>query len=98
MSQKIAEERIHRLFEIADQRISEDRENAKQLADRYVEIARNIGMKYNVSIPADLRKRYCHECFSFLKPGFNCQIRINSKSNTLNYQCRECGKVNRYGF
>jgi len=98
MSQKIAEERIQRLFVLADQRISEDRENAKQLADRYVEIARNIGMKYNVSIPAELRKRYCHECFSFLKPGFNCQVRINSKSNTVNYQCRECGEVNRYGF
>lgn len=98
MSQKIAEERIQRLFGLADHRISEDRENAKQLADRYVEIARDIGMKYNVSIPEDLRNRYCHECFSFLKPGFNCQVRINSKSNTVNYQCGECGEVNRYGF
>jgi ribonuclease P protein subunit RPR2 len=98
MSQKIAEERIQRLFKLADSRISEDRESAGQLANRYVEIARKIGMKHNVSIPAELRKRYCHECFSFLKPGFNCQVRVNSKSSTLNYECKECGEVNRYGF
>jgi len=53
MSQKIAEERIQRLFEIADQRISEDREDAEDLASRYVELGRNIGMKYNVSIPGE---------------------------------------------
>jgi len=98
MSQKIAEERIKRLFELADQRISEDRENKEQLANRYVELAQDIGMKYNVSVPAELRKRYCHECLSFLKPGFNCQVRINSKSSAVNYHCEACGEVNRYEF
>lgn len=98
MSQKIAEERIQKLFELADRRISEDREDSEQLADRYVELAQAIGMKYNVSIPAELKKRYCHECFSFLKPGFNCRVRLNSKSSTVNYECGACGEVNRYGF
>lgn len=98
MAQKVAEERIHRLFELADRRLSEERKDARQLADRYVELARDIGMKYNVPIPAELRKRYCHECFSFLKPGFNCRVRINSKNSTVNYHCGNCGEVNRYGF
>lgn len=98
MSTKIAEERIQRLFELTDQRISEDRAEAESLADRYVELARNIGMKYNVSIPGELKKKYCHECLSFLKPGFNCQVRINSKNDTVNYHCEACGEVNRYGF
>lgn len=97
MSQKIAEERIRKLFEVADRRISGG-DHKKQLADRYVELARAIGMKYNVSIPADLKKRYCQECFSFLKPGINCRVRVNSKSSMLNYHCEECGEVNRYGF
>lgn len=98
MSQIIAEERIRRLFELADRRISEERMNSEKLADRYVEIARNIGMKYNVSIPSKLRKRYCHECLSYLKPGYNCSVRINSKSSAINYHCGVCGEVNRYGF
>lgn len=98
MAAKIAEERIRRLFEVADKRVSEDRKDSVELANRYVELARDIGMKYNVSIPSELRKKYCHECFSFLKPGFNCQIRINSKNSTVNYHCKVCGEVNRYGF
>lgn len=98
MSQKIAEERIQRLFELADKRVSGDREDEEQLADRYVKLARDIGMKYNVSVPADLRKQYCHNCLSFLKPGVNCRVRINSKNDTVNYECRKCGEVNRYGF
>lgn len=90
---KIAEERIERLFELADERMPE-----RELADRYVELARKIGMTYNVSIPREFRKRFCHECHSFLKPGVNCRVRINSKNRTVNYLCRECGNVNRYGF
>ncbi len=98
MATKIAEERIRRLFELADRRIAGDRDDRERLADRYVELARSIGMKYNISIPADLRRKYCHECLSFLKPGVNCQVRINSKNSTVNYHCRKCGEVNRYGF
>lgn len=98
MSRAIAEERIRRLFEVADRRITEEREDAQELADRYVELARSIGMSYNVSIPGELRKRFCHECGSFLKPGVNCRVRINSKKSSINYRCGECGEVNRYGF
>ncbi len=95
MSRKIAEERIERLFELAERRMNED---CQELADRYVELARDVGMKYNVSIHPDLRKQFCHECRSYLKPGINCTVRINSKNSTVNYHCRECGNVNRYGF
>lgn len=95
MSRRIARERIERLFELADKRVEEDRQ---ELADRYVEIARNIGMKYNVSIPSELRKRFCHECHAFLTPGFNCTVRVNSKNSTINYHCENCGHVNRYGY
>jgi len=98
MSKEIVEQRIKRLFELADLRISEDRAYSEHLADRYVELARNLGMKYNVSIPSNLRKRYCHKCLSYIKPGVNCQIRINSKNNTLNYHCKVCGEIDRYGF
>lgn len=95
MEQEIAGERIERLFELAEKRVKEER---KELADRYVELARDIGMKYNVSIPTELRKRFCDNCHSYLKPGMNCRVRINSRKSTVNYTCGECGHVNRHGF
>ncbi len=95
MGEEIAGERIERLFELADKRLDEDRPG---LADRYVELARRVGMKYNVSIPGKLRRRFCHECGSFLRPGYNCTVRINSKNKTVNYRCGECEEVNRYGY
>lgn len=98
MSWEIAEERIERLFELAGRRMRDSGEEGQELADRYVEIARNIGMKYNVSISSELRKKFCHECHSYLGPGINCTVRINSKNSTINYTCEKCGNVNRYGF
>ncbi len=94
MEREIAEERIQRLFELAEIRFKEEPE----LSDRYVELARKVGMKYRVSIPSKFRRRFCHECHSYLKPGLNCRVRIDSKNRTVNYVCRDCGNVNRYGF
>ncbi|MFB6203639.1 MAG: ribonuclease P protein component 4 [Candidatus Nanohaloarchaea archaeon] len=95
MAEEIARERIERLFTLARRRMENGR---KELADRYVELALKIGMKTQVSIPSGLRKQYCHECESFLLPGENCTVRINSKNDTVNYTCEECGAVNRYGY
>lgn len=95
MEQRIAEERIRRLFELADRRLDQKND---ELADRYIELARDIGMKYNVSMPGELKKRFCSECGSFLRPGYNCQVRIDSTKNTVKYRCSECGEVQRYGY
>lgn len=98
MSRAIALERMQRLFNIADRRLSEERDNAQQLANRYVELAKLIGTSYNIPIPGDLRKKFCHECGTFLKLGVNCRVRVNSVNSSINYTCEVCGEVNRYGF
>lgn len=95
MSVKIAEERIERLFELAERRIEKGDE---RLADRYVEIARNIGMTYSISVQSDLKKRFCSNCNTFLKPGFNCNVRFKSENQTVNYRCQNCGNTDRYGY
>lgn len=95
MAQKIVEERIRRLFELAENRFFEGR---KRLADRYVQLARDIGMSYNVSIPSELKQRMCQECHSYLVPGKSCTVRIDSKQKTIGYSCENCGHKNRYGF
>lgn len=94
MSREIADERISRLFELAEKRF----ETEPELSDLYIGLARKIGMSYNVSIPSEFERRMCSECFSFLVPGRNCRVRINSKNSTVNYKCSECGNVDRYGF
>ncbi len=93
-TQKIAEERIEILFSEADEKFGED----SRLADRYVEIARNIGEKAQISITSDLKKRFCSSCDSYLKPGKNCTVRIDSEKNLIKYRCGECGEEDRYGF
>jgi ribonuclease P protein subunit RPR2 len=93
-TQKIAEERIEILFSEAEEKESKDPE----LAERYVEIARNIGEKAQVSIPSDLKKRFCSSCGAYLKPGKNCTVRIDSEKNLIKYRCGECGEEDRYGF
>ena len=94
MSEKIAEERIERLFELADKRIGEEDE----LANRYVELARKIGMREEVSIPSNLRKRFCSNCYIFLRPGYNCDVKVNSDKKKVEYKCRKCGNTDRYGY
>jgi len=90
----IAEQRIRLLFEQAQEKFDRD----PDLSDRYVEIAREIGMSYNVSIPSDLRKKFCSNCKAFLVPGANSKVRIDSENQNIIYCCEECGNVDRYGY
>lgn len=85
----IAEERIHILFGEAQEQFSEHPERSH----RYVEIARNIAMKFNLSMPEDLKDKFCHDCYSYLSSGDNATIRI--KDGTKIVSCQECGHVRR---
>lgn len=95
MSKQIAEERIERLFELAAKRMKEDRE---ELADRYVELARKIGMKTQVSIPSEYKRKFCSDCHSYLLPGRTCTVRVNSKKGVIEYKCENCGNKDRYPY
>jgi ribonuclease P protein subunit RPR2 len=90
MSSKIAEERIRILFEEAEER--PDR------AERYLKLAEKIGMRTETSIPSDLKKKYCRECYTVLIPGDNCTVRAKSGKGVVEYRCEACGNVERYGY
>ncbi|MEZ5335540.1 MAG: ribonuclease P protein component 4 [Methanolobus sp.] len=92
VARNIAGERIEYLFEFAHEYFSEDPEKSK----RYVSLARKIGMRHRVSIPADLKRRYCKKCGSFLVPGNNSRTRL--KDGCVVITCMECGGVKRYPF
>lgn len=84
---KIAEERIDILFKLAD----ESYNTHPQRSDRYVEMARNIATKYNIRMPRIWKRRFCKNCYKFLKPGDNCQVRL--KNSCVIIKCLECGNV-----
>lgn len=89
---KIAKERIAILFDEAARTVKAD----QKLANRYVELARKIGMRYNVRIPPELRKKVCRSCKSYLYPGITASQR--TEKGWLVITCRACGKKNRFSL
>jgi len=89
---KTAKESINHLFTEAEKVFSED----KSLANRYVEIARKIGMKYKVRIPSNLQRKFCKHCYKFLMPGKN--LRVRTQKSKVVYYCLECKKFMRFPY
>jgi ribonuclease P protein subunit RPR2 len=86
----IAEERIAILFREADRAAVRGRVD---LADRYVRLAREVGMRYNVTVPTHMRRRACRGCHGYLLPGVNCRVRLNRGRASIS--CLRCGHVTR---
>ncbi len=63
---------------------------------RYVEMARKIATKYNLKMPSSWRGRFCRNCYHFLKPGSNSQIRLSD--SMVNIKCLECGEIMRMPY
>jgi len=89
---KIALERIEHLFKEAEKAFKGD----SKLSDRYVKLARKIGMKYKVKLPSKYKRRFCKHCYTYLKPGVNCRVRLNEKSVT--YFCHACKRFMRIPY
>ncbi|MFH0949258.1 MAG: ribonuclease P [Candidatus Aenigmatarchaeota archaeon] len=87
---KIAEERIDILFSEAEKIVKSD----KKLADRYVNLARKIGMRYNVRMPRMMKRKYCRYCHAFLQPGLTSKHSL--KKGILRIKCFSCNRTIRY--
>lgn len=87
-NRRIALERISILFKTA----IETFDGKPELAQRYVDLARKIGMRYKVRIPREFRRMVCKHCKGFILPGKNCTIRIRQEREThLVLTCLRCG-------
>jgi len=82
---EIARERIDILFEQAEKRFKED----PQLSDRYVKIARKIGMKFNVPIPSKYKSKFCRKCNTYWMQGKTSDI-IEDEEFSIT-KCKICG-------
>ncbi len=88
----IARERIIVLFQQAERMFGKDR----KLADRYVALARKIGMKYKVRISSAMAKKFCRHCYSFLMPSVNVRIRL--AGGKVVYYCLNCKHHMRFPY
>jgi len=88
----IAAERIERLFELAEKAF----EKHPELSDRYVKLAWKIATRYNVRLPAALKRKFCRKCLSFLRPGASCRVRV--QSGCVVVTCLRCDHVARLIF
>ena len=91
IKEDIAKDRIKKLFNEARKAAKEDK---IKRANHYVELARKIGMKCNISIPSKYRRRFCKECYSYLKPGKTCRVRL--KNGVIVTKCLNCSHINRF--
>lgn len=92
--QGIARERIHLLFQEARKQFDEHPERSH----RYMELARSIAMKANVSIPTALKRRMCQSCGAYLAYGKNAQVRLHPERKVKLLHCGACGDATRIPY
>src|SRR3989449_11738879 len=73
MERRIALERMTTLFRLAE---GEALQRHAGRARRYVELARRIGMRYNVRGPAPFKRAFCKKCLAFLLPFVSARVPV----------------------
>lgn len=69
---------------------------SKSKANDLVRKARNLAMKSRLKMPSRLQKSFCKHCYSFLKMGVNCRIRL--QRGKVIYYCLECKRYMRFPY
>jgi ribonuclease P protein subunit RPR2 len=87
--QRIASERIAKLFEQAELSFKEHPE----LSKRYVEMARKLSTRYKVRFNSSQKKLSCKKCNAYLKDGINSRVRL--EHGRLVQTCLECKNIRR---
>ncbi len=89
-----AKERMQKLLSLSREKAVTEPGYSK----RYAELATKIGMRYNVRLPKEAKRRICKGCKTYLTPGENCTVRTNPKQQALIISCKQCGHVLRYPY
>ncbi|HLY75507.1 MAG TPA: ribonuclease P protein component 4 [Planctomycetota bacterium] len=87
---RAAQERIQDLFSLAE---TEVRRSPDNLSQRYVLLARKIGMRYNVRLLREYRDVYCRGCSTFWVEGRSVRTRLRAGRRAQTCLC--CGRVRR---
>lgn len=87
---RIARDRVSNLFALAER---ESLGRSPELADRYVALARRIGMRYNVRLRREYRELYCRGCSAFWVEGRTVRTRLRGGHRVRT--CLRCGRQRR---
>jgi len=87
---RIARERIADLFARAEREAT--RLDSK-LANRYVQLARRVGTRYNIRLPAEYRELYCRGCSAYWVEGRTVRTRLRGARRVRT--CLSCGRTRR---
>ncbi|KUK44029.1 MAG: ribonuclease P [Methanothrix sp.] len=87
----LARQRIERLFLLAE----EEHTLHPERSDRYVAIARKMGMRMRVRIPRRLKRRICKGCRCYLSPD---RMRVRLRDGVITVTCTECGEQMSYPY
>lgn len=82
----IARKRVADLFSLAER---EAFGGHLELADRYVSLARQVGMRYNVRLLSEYRELYCRRCSAFWVEGRTVRTRLRAGRRVRT--CINCG-------
>ena len=87
---RIARDRVSQLFALAER---ESLGGHPEIADRYVTLARRIGMRYNVRLLREYRELYCRTCSAYWVEGRTVRTRLRSGRRVRT--CLRCGRQRR---
>ncbi|MCI4325947.1 MAG: hypothetical protein L3K00_08770 [Thermoplasmata archaeon] len=87
---RVAGERVNDLFALA---ASESPRGPTGYSDRYVRLARKVGMRYNVRLLPEYRELYCRGCSTFWVEGRTVRTRLRSGRRVRT--CLVCGRQRR---
>ncbi len=90
---RVASERIADLFALAER---EAAGGSPTLADRYVRLARTIGMRYNVRLLPEYAELYCRGCSRYWVEGRTVRTRLRSGARVRT--CLGCGRERRVPY
>ncbi|MBN2566504.1 ribonuclease P [Candidatus Woesearchaeota archaeon] len=85
-------EQMRELFSLAAAAYRDD----PSLSHRYVFLARKLAMKHKVSIPSELKRRFCKRCGRYLVPSVNARVRL--KDGRVVSFCTGCRAISRVPY
>src|SRR5947208_14113568 len=93
MERRIAGERMVTLFRLAE---SEALRRHPGRARRYVELARRVGMRYNVRVPGPFKRSFCKKSCAFVLPSVSARVRVRRAGVVVT--CPACGTTQRFPY
>ena len=86
----IAKERMEILLRLAKKEMLRNPDRSR----RYVLLSRKIGMRYNVRLPAEWKRKLCKQCGTILKTGVTCTEASEKGAKVI--KCLKCNRIYRY--